>query len=102
MSMIKLSSGVEISEQTVLSALQSAGIEVKPKHIFESGDVAYYGGRESKDDWRFMVRINGKLYSVNLGGAEAALFNHNLNHSQKYFERNNYKFAGKLRDLIEI
>lgn len=67
MSMIKLSSGVEISEETVVAALKKVGIETepsKPKHIFEAGDVA----TTKYENWRFVIRIDGKIQSVNKYG----------------------------------
>lgn len=91
--MIKLSTGVEISEDTVVSALKKAGISVEPKHVFEAGDVAVNEGEA--DIWRFIIRIDGRLCGVDRHG-----FNNGK--GQKYFEAHNYKFVGKLSDTIPI
>ena len=93
MSMIKLGNGVEISEDTVVAALKKAGIETKPpesKHIFGAGDVA----KNEDGEWRFIVYVNGKLYSVDRGG-------YSLSEGQKSFERWGYQFVGKLKNLLK-
>jgi len=102
--MIKLSSGVELSEDTVVAALKKAGISVEPrrsptasvpKHIFKAGDVAYYGGIESLGNWRFIVSAGGKLYAIGSNGLPTGSY------SQKDFEYHHYKYAGKQYDLLE-
>lgn len=90
-SMITLSNGVEISEDTIVSALKKAGIAVEPKHIFAAGDVAR---------GRCGVRIiasgsSGLLTSYDLDGATWST-------GQKSFEDNSYKYLGKLRDMINL
>lgn len=95
--MIKLSTGVEISEDTVISALKKAGISVEPKHVFNKGDVAYNETNNKIDkpkDWRLIVGVNGKLCSVDSYGILQGW-------EQKYFERNNYVYAGRQLDLLE-
>ena len=98
MSLIRLSNGVEISEDTIVAALEKAGIETKlpeTKHIFEAGDVAYVDGTNKCQDWRLIVSINGKLKSVNRNGWIQG------NGTQEYFKNNYYIFAGKQSDLLE-
>lgn len=87
--MITLSNGVEISEDTVVSALKKAGINVEPKHIFKTGDVAEseYGG------WRLIVKIDSELVSIDESGYEQSK-------NQAQFEDNGYKYVGKLIDLV--
>ena len=93
--MIKLSNGVEISEDTVVSALKKAGITVEPKHIFKAGDVAYVGHTKSPYDWRLIFRCDDrKLYSVNQAG------NKQGDGSQEYFERNHYNYVGRQLTLL--
>lgn len=92
--MIRLSNGVEISEDTVINALEKAGINTTPKHIFRAGDVAYIYGSRYPGDWRLIISINGKLKSTNrLGWIQG-------DGSQKYFENNAYKYAGRQQDLL--
>ena len=97
--MIKLSNGVEISEDTVVSALKKAGISVepKPKHIFQAGDVAYLGGYKELGCLRFIVKLNGKLHSLYRNGYCAS-----GDVNQDYFERYNYRYAGRLEDFLKI
>ena len=93
MSLIKLSNGVEISEDTIVAALEKAGIETKPpepKHIFEAGDVAITEYAE----WRFIVRVDGKTYSVNKNGLRCST-------GQKDFDYYGYKFVGRLKNLLK-
>lgn len=92
--MIKLSNGVEISEDTVVSALKKAGINVEPKHIFETGDVAYCEGKIDSDNWRLIVEIHRILYSVDNAG-------NYIIQGQAAFETYNYKYIGKLKDLLK-
>lgn len=92
MSMIRLSNGVEISEDTVVSALKKSGISVKPKpkHIFEAGDVAkhpYLG-------LRIILNIGEKLKSFDQDGCY-------LSTGQEEFDNESYKYVGKLRDLLK-
>ena len=95
MKMIKLSNGVEISEDTVISALKKAGINVEPKHVWEAGDVAYIYGDKSPSCWRLIVLINGKLYSINQLGYKQG------NGTQEYFGRSGYKFVGKQKNILK-
>ena len=100
MSMIKLSNGVELSEDTVVAALKKAGIETnppKPKHIFEAGDVAYYKGIPRPFNWRLIIIVNDKLKSVDRTGY---VYNFSED-SQEHFERYGYEFIGKLEDLLK-
>jgi len=91
--MITLSTGVEISEETVISALKKAGISVEPKHIWKAGDVAYRRGIQNLNNWRLIVRINGELLSINHCGA--------VRTNSKYFDIYDYKYAGRQSDLLE-
>lgn len=93
--MIKLSNGVELSEDTVVSALKKAGINVEPKHIFEAGDVAYVGSMKSPYDWRLIFSFTGSLYSVNQAGYKQG------DGTQGYFERNHYKYVGRQINLLK-
>lgn len=88
--MFKLSNGVEISEETVISALKKSGICVEPKHVWAPGDVAYVDGDANYPvSWRLIISINGELKAANqLGWVQG-------DGSQKYFERNGYKFVGR-------
>jgi len=93
--MIKLSTGVEVSESTVISALKKAGISVEPKHVFEAGDVAYYGGRTHlPSEWRFIVSVDGKLRAINRWGSEATV-------GQGSFEACGYKYTGRLTNIVK-
>ena len=95
--MIKLSDGVEISEDTVISALKKAGISVELKHIFQRGDIAYneVGSKvHNSEDWRFIVSVNGWLCSVDKNGVLQGW-------GQKYFENCNYKYVGRQSDLLK-
>jgi len=94
MSLIRLSNGVEISENTIVAALEKAGIETKPpepKHIFEAGDVA-----KSNGEWRIIVRddASGNLKSFSRAG-------YCLSTGQARFENYDYKFVGKLENLLK-
>jgi len=92
--MIKLSTGVELSEDTVISALKKAGISVEPKHVFKAGDVAYYGGKTHlSTEWRFIVLIDGKLCAINRWGSVSST-------GQESFEACGYKYVGRLSDMI--
>ena len=84
--MIRLSNGVEISEDTVVAALKKAGISVEPKHVFKAGDVAEpsWGGR------RIIVRINNTLHAVNLNGLRCS----------SLVQKSGYKYIGKLSDMM--
>lgn len=93
--MIKLSTGVEISEETVVSALKAAGINIEPKHIFAAGDVAQVFGNKSPGSWRLIVLIDSKLYSINQLGSKQG------DGTQEYFGYNGYKFVGRQQDLLE-
>ena len=90
--MIKLSNGVEISEDTVVSALKKSGISVEPKHIFRAGDVAknYNVTRQ----WRLIISKGGTLYAVDELGVICGS-------GQRYFEDFNYKFVGRQKDLLK-
>ena len=57
--LMKLSNGVELSEETVISALKAKGINVEPRHEFVAGDVAFISGKKSLDGWRLIIK-NGK------------------------------------------
>lgn len=90
--MIKLSNGVEISENTVVSALKKAGISVEPKpkkHIFSAGDMA----KNDMGLWRLIVRISGKNYSVDRYGTYQG-------QGQGHFEALDYKYVGKLSNTV--
>jgi len=92
MSLIKLSNGVEISEDTIVAALEKAGIETKPpepKHIFEAGDVA-----KSEGEWRIIIKVKGELQSFTTDG-------YYINGGQTKFEQFNYQFVGKLENLLK-
>ncbi len=97
MSLIKLSNGVEISEETVVAALEKAGIEAhlpepkKPKHIFEAGDVA----KNEYGEIRIIIKKNWKVYSFGLAGEYQ-------NTNQCGFERLGYQYIGRLEDLLKI
>ena len=93
--MIKLSTGVEVSEETVISALKKAGISVEPKHIFRAGDVAIPG---TSTDWRFIINVGGHLRSVNKNGFEQGVYEPGK--GQEHFEKYNYKYVGRQSDLI--
>jgi hypothetical protein len=97
MSLIKLSNGVEISEETVVAALEKAGIETKPKpeHIFEAGDVAYVDGVCEPGNWRLIASIAGKLKSVNQCGWIQG------DGTQQYFKNNHYQYYDKQRNLLK-
>jgi len=88
--MFKLSNGVMISEDTIVAALEKAGIETKPKHVFKAGDVAMSYG-----NWRFIVHVEGKLHSVNKRGVKCSI-------GQDEFEYYNYQYVGKLEDLLKL
>jgi len=100
--MIKLSNGVELSEETVISALETIIVALKktrievnppePGHEFRPGDVAYFNGRETPSCWRF---ITDGLKSVSSDGFI------NGEGTQEYFHKNNYKYAGRMTDLIK-
>lgn len=92
--MIRLSNGVEISEDTVINALEEAGISTTPKHIFEAGDVAYIYENNNSVNWRLIISIHRKLKSVNQFGWIQG------DGSQEYFKNNHYKYAGKQKDLL--
>ena len=92
--MIRLSNGVEISEHTVINALEKAGITTKPVYIFKAGDVAYIYESDRPGSWRLIISINGKLKSTNqLGHIQG-------DGSQKYFRDNFYKYAGRQQDIL--
>lgn len=87
--MIRLSNGVEISEDTVISALKKAGISVEPKpkkHIFKAGDVVEpsWGGR------RVIVDVYGVLHAVDKNGSR----------SSSTVQSCNYQYVGRLSDMI--
>lgn len=92
---IKLSNGVEISEETVVNALKKAGISVEPKHVFNAGDVAKVFGNTSPGSWRLIASIDGKLYSINQLGYKQG------DGTQQYFEHNGYKFVGRQQDILK-
>lgn len=94
--MIRLSTGVELSEDTVVSALKKAGIRVEPKHVFEAGDVAYNSSIKDLYSWRLIFRCNGGLYSINQAGTKQG------DGSQEYFEHNHYRYVGRQKDLLRI
>jgi hypothetical protein len=96
MSLIKLSNGVEISEETVVIALEKAGIETKSKHIFEAGDVAYIDGINIPSDWRLIISVEGRLRSVNQNGYVQG------NGTQQYFENNHYQYYDRQEDLLKL
>jgi len=93
MSLIKLSNGVEISEETVVAALEKAGIETKPKpkHIFKAGDVA----RNEYGELRIIIKRSGEICSFGLVGEYQ-------NTGQDGFERLNYEYIGRLKDLLKL
>jgi hypothetical protein len=96
--MITLSNGVELSEETVVAALKSQGIDVEPKpkkHQFRVGDVAYHSGVKCPINWRLIVNLNGKLTSVGSRGYNSG------SRGQKDFERHNYKFVGRQENLLK-
>ncbi len=95
--MIKLSTGVEISEDTVISALKKAGINVEPKHIFKAGDVAY-AGQESPANWRLISLINHKLYGINQNGILQGSLTVG---GQDHFDAFDYKYVGRQSDLLK-
>lgn len=91
--MIKLSNGVEVSEDAVVSALNKAGINVeppKPKYIFKAGDVA----RNENNETRIIVRVNGALKSFSKHGTS-------ISDGQQDFERFDYKYVGRISDFIK-
>ena len=90
--MIYLSNGVEVSEDTIVSALKKAGINVEPKHVFEAGDVVESGNFSNRK--RIILQIDGMLKSYNLDGFPQST-------GQQQFEANGYKFIGKLKDLLK-
>lgn len=91
--MIKLSNGVEVSEDTVVSALKKAGISVEPKHVFEAGDVAI---SDTYDEVRIIVKGgDGTLNAVNING-------YWMSRGQSSFESFNYRYIGKLIDLLKV
>jgi hypothetical protein len=94
--MIKLSNGVELSEDTVVSALKKAGISVEPKHVFSPGDIAYHSGNTTTPNcWRLITKIGGKLIAIGLNGLPSGSYN------QKDFEYHGYKYVGKIWDLVK-
>lgn len=94
--MIKLSNGVEVSEETVVSALKKAGISVEPKHIFRQGDVAHLRGNSDwPTEWRLIINRGYKgLYSVDYHGVIQG------DGSQAYFERYKYVYSGRQENLL--
>lgn len=97
MSLIKLSNGVEISEDTIVAALQKAGIETnlsEPQHIFEAGDVAKKLNSIFHNNWRFIVRFREELHSFDSKGLY-------MSTGQDRFELENYKFIGRQSDLLK-
>jgi len=93
--MMKLSNGVEISEDTVVSALKKVGINVepsKPKHIFKAGDMAKSGNFSNSK--RIILLISGLLRSFDLDGYPQST-------GQNQFESCGYEFIGKLTDFIK-
>jgi len=96
MSMIRLANGVEISEETIVAALEKAGIETKPKpkqHIFEAGDVAKHP-TTFPGKWRFIVWFKGELKSFDESG-------YYMSTGQEKFENEGYEFVGKQKDLLK-
>jgi len=92
--MIKLSNGVELSEDTVVSALKKSGIKVEPEHIFRHGEIVEnrYG------DKRILVRVNGKLQSIDKNGY--CMGDEQNGIDQKHCQDYGYKCIGKLKDMI--
>ena len=92
MSLIKLpSSGVEISEDTILSLMRNAGIKTEPpKHIFKKGDVA----KTTFGTWRIIISYNGLLYSVDENGDV-------LVRGQDKFEEIGYEYVGRLKEMVK-
>lgn len=89
--MIKLSNGIEISEETVINALEKVGIKTaEPPYIFKAGDVA----KNSNGYWRFIITYHGVLYSVNTFGGVCG-------NSQQYFEENGYEYVDRQEDIIK-
>lgn len=93
--MIELSNGVEISEDTVVSALKKAGISVEPKHVFRAGDVV-------KTNWeldskRIIIHVyGGNLIAVDIHGSQ-----HGSDaDSDGKFRGCHYEYVGKLSDMI--
>jgi len=65
MSLIKLSNGVEISEETVVAALEKAGIETKPKEpVF--GDIVTVSGYATRRI--ILYDKSGKLVGIGRNG----------------------------------
>ena len=93
--MIKLSTGIEVSEETVISALKKVGINVEPKHVFAKGDIAQVFGNKSPGGWRLIISHGSGLRSVNQCGFIQG------DGTQEYFEYNGYKFVGRQKDLLE-
>lgn len=93
--MIKLSNGVEISEDTVVSALKKAGISVEPKpkkHVFEAGDVVEPPWKEK----RIIIKVGGDLRAFGLDGRQRASQYSGI----KNFDGCNYKYVCKLSDIV--
>lgn len=97
--MIKLSNGVELSENTIVAALEKAGINVepvKPKHIFKPGDVA------KRDNlWRLIISFKGTLYAVDKYGTVQGVNNLDSEQGQAHFEKYDYKYIGRQSDLLD-
>lgn len=93
MSLIKLSNGIEISEDTIMSALKKVGIGTNlpepTKYIFRAGDIA----KNKHGKWRLIVSVGGILLSVDEDGREL------LTSGQEKFEHYGYQFIGRLKDL---
>ena len=95
MSMIKLSTGVELSEDTVVSALKKVGINVEPEHIFKAGDVAET--KWSEDTERIIVHTyDGNLIAVDTDGHQRG----NDKDNDGRFRDCHYKYIGRLSDML--
>lgn len=91
--MIKLSNGVELSEDTVVSALKKAGINVEPKRVFKYGDVVAAG----MTGIRIIINTYaGVLIAVDKHGVQRG----NDADKDGRFRDCGYKYVGRLSDMI--
>ena len=93
--MIRLSNGVELSEDTVISALKKAGISVEPKHVFKAGDVAKTNW--SGDTERIIINTHGgNLIAVDTHGNQRG----SDKDGDGRFRDCRYEYVGRLSDML--
>lgn len=96
--MIKLSNGVEVSEETVVNALKKAGITTEPVHIFKPGNICFYtsGNKREKSNWRMIVKTKEGIGAVDANGEFIA-----ADMSQESL-RDKYEYAGTFYETMTI